>query len=233
MCGRFTLITLAQIPDVFPWIHLGEVDARPRYNIAPSQPILAVANDGRNTLDYMQWGLVPSWAKDPSIGSKMINARAETLAQKPAFRQALARRRCLIPADGFYEWKKRGKTKIPMLIRMKSHRPFMFAGLWEVWRDANGNKLPTCTVITTAPNELMKEIHDRMPAVLRPEVYEKWLSTEEKVPAELQSLLEPFPADAMEAIPVSTAVNSPRNDSPECIEAIETNDMQEEQGSLF
>src|SRR5438128_1258637 len=162
MCGRYTLIRLADFIDVFPWIHLPDQAMTPRYNIAPSQPILAVPNDGRNRMEEFQWGLVPAWAKDPSIGNKMINARAESLATKPAFRTAFRRRRCIIPADGFYEWRKEadGKTKTPMYVRMKSRKPFAFAGLWDVWRPPDGSELPTCTIITGEPNELLKSIHD-------------------------------------------------------------------------
>jgi putative SOS response-associated peptidase YedK len=137
MCGRYTLIKLADFINIFPWIHLPDELPPPRFNIAPTQPIAAVPNNGKDKVDYFHWGLIPSWAKDPSIGSRMINARAETLAEKPAFRNALKRRRCLIPADGFYEWKKLpdGKTKQPMYIRMRSGQPFAFAGLWEFWQD--------------------------------------------------------------------------------------------------
>src|SRR2546430_6638776 len=136
MCGRYTLIKLSDFTDMFPWIRPADHEPPARYNIAPTQPIAAVANDGKSKIEFFHWGLIPSWAKDPSIGSRMINARAETLATKPAFRAALKRRRCLIPASGFYEWQKLsdGKTKQPMYIRMKSHKPFAFAGLWEMWR---------------------------------------------------------------------------------------------------
>jgi putative SOS response-associated peptidase YedK len=222
MCGRYTLIRLAEFLDVFPWIGAPDQPARPRYNIAPSQPILAVANDGKNKLQMFQWGLVPSWAKDPSIGNKMINARAETLAAKPAYRAAFRRRRCAIPADGFYEWRKEpdGKTKTPMYIRRRDHQPFAFAGLWEIWHSDDGTELPTCTIITGPPNELMKSIHDRMPAILSPDAMKRWLDPKERPPEELISLLGIYPDDEMEANPVSRAVNNPRVDSPECVESI-------------
>jgi putative SOS response-associated peptidase YedK len=151
----------------------------------------------------------------------MINARAETLAAKPAFRKALERRRCLIPADGFFEWKRNpDKTKTPMYIRMKSHRPFAFAGLWERWHSPDGSVVPSCTVITGQPNALVRHIHDRMPVILKPEDYEKWLDPELKDSAVLEAMLKPYPAEEMEANPVSTRVNKPTEDSPECIESM-------------
>jgi putative SOS response-associated peptidase YedK len=222
MCGRYTLIKLADFLDVFPWIGPPDQPAPSRFNIAPSQPILAVPNDGKNKLEMFQWGLVPSWAKDPAIGNKMINARAESLATKPAYRAAFKRRRCIIPADGFYEWRKEpgGKTKTPIYIRRRDHKPFAFAGLWEVWRSDDGTELPTCTIITGEPNELVKPIHDRMPAILTPEAIRKWLDPHELPPEDLLKLLAPYPAQEMEAKPVSKTVNNARVDSPECIESM-------------
>ena len=222
MCGRYTLIKLADFLDVFPWIGPPDQPAPARYNIAPSQPILAVPNDGKNKLELFQWGLVPSWAKDPSIGNKMINARAESLATKPAYRSAFKRRRCVIPADGFYEWRKEsdGKTKTPMYIRRRDHKPFAFAGLWELWRSDDGTELPTCTIVTGEPNELVKPIHDRMPVILTAEAMRRWLEPAELPPEELMELRVPYPADQMQATPVGRAVNSPRNDSPDCIESM-------------
>ncbi|HSU66406.1 MAG TPA: SOS response-associated peptidase, partial [Tepidisphaeraceae bacterium] len=163
MCGRYTLFRLEQLLKNFPWLAIPP-GIGPRYNIAPTQPVLAVANDRPDRLDLFHWGLIPSWAKDPAIGNRMINARGETLAEKPAFRTALQRRRCLIPADGFYEWRRDadgGKT--PMYLRMKSGDPFMFAGLWESWHDPGRSELRSCTIITTTPNSLVESIHDRMP----------------------------------------------------------------------
>ncbi len=221
MCGRYTLIKLAEFTDVFPWVRPfpGAVQP-PRYNIAPSQPVAVVANDGRNTLDFFKWGLVPSWAKDISIGNRMINARAETLAEKPAFNKALIRRRCLIPADGFYEWK-RGpdpKVKTPMYIRMKNGKPFAFAGLWEIWQSVDGSELFTCTIITAKPNELVKTFHDRMAVILPPEKAKRWLSPDEEDADAMTQLLTPYPADEMEAYAVGRMVNSPKLDSERCIE---------------
>lgn len=222
MCGRYTLIKLADFINIFPWIHLPDEMPVERFNIAPTQPIAAVANNGKDKVEYFHWGLIPSWAKDPSIGNRMINARAETLAEKPAFRNALKRRRCLIPADGFYEWKKLsdGKTKQPMYIRMRSHQPFAFAGLWEVWQDksGSGSEIPSCTIITTTPNTLTGAIHDRMPAIVRPEDYRKWLAPGERPADELAAMLKPYPAEEMEAFPVSKLVNSPANESAKCID---------------
>ena len=159
MCGRYTLINLAALTQAFPWIVGEPPEQPPRYNIAPTQPVLVVANNHADRFEHFHWGLIPSWAKDPSIGNRMINARAETLAEKPAFRTALRRRRCLVPADGFYEWKKDagGKTKTPMWITMKSGGVFAFAGLWDAWHAPDGSVVPSCTLITTEPNELMSD----------------------------------------------------------------------------
>jgi putative SOS response-associated peptidase YedK len=220
------LIKLSDFTDMFPWIRMPEDDPEPppRYNIAPTQPIPVVTNvvskDGKNQVELFRWGLVPPWAKDVSIGNRMINARVESLADKGAFKHAFRRRRCLIPANGFYEWPMRadGKSKQAMYIRMKSHKPFAFAGLWEVWRDENGNELPSCTIITGAPNDLVKPLHDRMPAILREENYRKWLDPKERSPDELMPLLKPYPDEQMEAYPVGKLVNSPANESAECIE---------------
>lgn len=213
MCGRYTLIRLADFTDMFPWIRGPESDPGPRYNIAPTQSIAVVINDGRNQIDFYRWGLIPSWAKDESIGNRMINARAETLAEKPSFRTALKRRRCLIPASGFYEWKKDvgGKTKTPMYIRLKGGRPFAFAGLWESWHSPDGSEIRSCTIITGEPNQLIKGIHDRMAVVLRDEDCARWIDSKEHSPDDLLPMLTPYPADQMEAYPVSRAVNSPAN----------------------
>ena len=219
MCGRFTIIRLQDFLNIFPWIRAPDTPPPARYNVAPSQAVAVVPNQPDPKVDFFSWGLVPSWAKDKAIGNKTINARAETLAAKPMFRAAFRRRRCLVPADGFYEWKKHadGKTKTPMYIRLKDGRPFAFAGLWEVWHDPGGSAFPSFTIITTTPNELMKEIHDRMPVIIRPEDYRTWLDPAERDAAELEPLLTPYPAEEMEASPVSRLVNNPRNESPECI----------------
>ncbi|MEA3441083.1 MAG: SOS response-associated peptidase [Chloroflexota bacterium] len=222
MCGRFTLTVDAhQIREAFPWITVPE-QVQPRYNIAPSQPVAVIPNDSKNQLDFFVWGLVPFWAKDPSIGSRMINARAETVDQKPSFKSAFKYRRCLILADGFYEWMKEpGKrTKTPMYIRMKNDEPFAFAGLWDTWHAADGSDLYTCNIITTQPNELLKDIHNRMPVILPEESYPLWLEPDQVDTNELKPLLVPFRASGMEAHAVSTYVNMPANDSPTCIQPL-------------
>jgi len=221
MCGRFTLAAdPSELTDEFQGIQF-PADFAPRYNIAPSQPVLAIRNDGSHKADFLAWGLVPSWAKDASIGSRLINARGETLAEKPAFRGAYKYKRCLIPADGFYEWRAGGpkKTKTPYVIRMKSSRPFAFAGLWDEWHSPDGSVLCSCTIITTNPNDLMAPIHNRMPVILRHQDYDQWLDRSPRAAEGLNSLLRPFPAELLDAYPVSTLVNSPANDSPECIRA--------------
>jgi putative SOS response-associated peptidase YedK len=226
MCGRYTLIRLNDILERFPWMERAPDTLVPRYNVAPTQPLLAIANDHPDRFDQLTWGLVPFWAKDPSIGNKMINARAETLAEKPPFRNLLKRRRCLVIADGFYEWKPdpgggRKGAKTPIYVRMKDGKPFAFAGLWDTWRGPDGSKMRTCTIITTAPNELMREIHDRMPVIVPPEKYQQWLDPNEREAGELEEMLKPYPAREMEIHPVSTLVNSPKNELPECVEPVE------------
>ncbi|MGH7369454.1 MAG: SOS response-associated peptidase, partial [Candidatus Methylomirabilaceae bacterium] len=192
----------------------------PRYNIAPTQTVIVVNDDGTRHLMQMQWGLIPSWAKDPTIGTRMINARGETVATKPAFRAALRRRRCLIPADGFYEWQPVGRRKQPVYITLKTREPFSFAGLWEIWTSREGKELKTCTIITTEANELLKPIHDRMPVILTKEAESVWLGPTIQDPAILLPLLTPYPAQEMEVHPVSTRVNNPTHDSPECIQPL-------------
>jgi putative SOS response-associated peptidase YedK len=224
MCGRYTLVNLAQLVDLFPWITEPPVEIAPRYNIAPTQPILAIPNDRPDQYDHFFWGLVPSWAKDPTIGSKMINARCETLAEKNAFKNAYRRRRCLIPADGFYEWKLNpdGKSKQPMYVRLKSRRPFALAGLWENWQDAKGNELRSATIITTRPNALTKTLHDRMPVILAETDFKRWLdSSDHADPCDQDDLLVPYPAEEMEMYPVSRQVNSPRNEGAALIAPVE------------
>ena len=222
MCGRFTLtVDPAQLREALPGFSVPE-EIKPRYNIAPSQPVAVVPNDGRNQLDFFVWGLIPSWAKDPSIGNRMINARGETLAEKPSFRAAYRRRRCLVLADGFYEWRKEpgSKAKTPMYVQMESKEPFGLAGLWEIWYSPDGSEIRSCTIITTQPNGLLEKIHNRMPVILPKEAYPLWLAQEEKEPTELNALLRPFPAEEMIAYSVSRMVNSPANDVPECIEPV-------------
>lgn len=224
MCGRFTLaVDPAELQDAFPWVSIpGSQHLTPRYNVAPTQPVAVVANDGRNTLDFFLWGLIPSWAKDPEIGSRMINARAETLAEKPSFRAAFRRRRCLILADGFYEWKlsPEGKSKIPMRITLVTGKPFALAGLWELWNAPDGSRINSCTIITTEPNSLMAHIHNRMPVILPETDYGQWLDPAEQRPKTLQPLLRPYDPALMKAYPVSRLVNKPDNDTPACIQPV-------------
>jgi putative SOS response-associated peptidase YedK len=223
MCGRFTLTAdPQQIQIAFPGLTIPTQTINPRYNIAPTQPIAVIPNDGKNRLDYYVWGLIPSWAKDPSVGSRMINARAETLAEKPSFRNAFRRRRCLILADGFYEWQQQPgkKTKQPMYIRLKNEGVFAFGGLWEIWNSPDGSTILSATIITTEPNELVRPIHNRMPLILPEAHYDLWLDPEERKPEDLQPALRPFPSDEMAAYPVSTQVNSPAYDEPALIEPV-------------
>jgi putative SOS response-associated peptidase YedK len=192
----------------------------PRYNIAPTQTVIVVSDDGTRNLTQMQWGLIPAWAKDPAIGNRMINARAETVATKPAFRAALRKRRCLIPADGFYGWQPIGRRKQPVYIAMKSREPFSFAGLWESWTAPDGEEIKSCTIITTEANELLKPIHDRMPVILAKDAEAIWLDPTIQEPERLLSLLKPYPSVEMEVYPVSPKVNSPANDGPGCIQPL-------------
>ncbi len=220
MCGRFTLTAdPADLKEVFDWVTFPDQSFAPRYNIAPTQPIAVVTNSGDNKLDFFTWGLVPFWAKDPSIGSRMINARSETLAEKPSFKSAFKRRRCLILADGFYEWQNLPgeKSKVPMFIHMKDSKPFAFAGLWEDWHSPDGSQILSATIITTNPNELIAPIHNRMPAILPENAYREWLAPGEGDPQNLGLLLKPFDAQKMETYPVSRMVNSPQIDQPSLI----------------
>jgi putative SOS response-associated peptidase YedK len=219
MCGRFTLtLDPSQVQDAFEGFTFPDQFA-PRFNIAPTQPILAIPNDGKNAADFFLWGLIPSWAKDPSIANKLINARGETIAEKPSFRGSFKYKRCLIITDGFYEWKATPgeKTKTPYYIHMKDRKPFAFAGLWDEWNSPDGGALRTCTITTTTPNELMSTLHNRMPVILNQKDYADWLDTAPRTPDSLLGLIKPFPADNMSAYPVSTMVNTPNNDRAELV----------------
>jgi len=219
MCGRYTLtVDFAELKSAFKDYALPARFA-PRYNIAPTQPVLAIPNDGKKTADFFVWGLIPSWAKDPVMGQRLINARGETLAEKPSFRGGYKYKRCLILADGFYEWKSQPgtKTKIPHFIHLKTGRPFAFAGLWDEWHSSDGSLIRSCTIITTTPNKLMAGIHDRMPVILQAKDYNDWLDTAPRTPDTLNHLIKAFPADQMEAYPVSALVNTPKNDRAELI----------------
>ena len=222
MCGRFTLTSdLDRLTEHFAF-RATNLSYTPRYNIAPSQPVLTLIDAQERRAGFLRWGLVPSWAKDPSIGDRMINARAETVAEKPSFRRALQKRRCLVLTDGFYEWRKEGKKKTPLFIALKSQEPFGFAGLWETWKSSTGEVMHSCTIITTTPNTLMESIHNRMPVILPRAAEEAWLDRTIEDPQSLLRLLAPYPAEEMVAYPVSQLVNSPRNDTPACIEPVDS-----------
>jgi putative SOS response-associated peptidase YedK len=216
MCGRFSRASGREaLSDEFPGVQLGESEFRPRYNIAPSQTVEAIIRDeGAQRLAPMRWGFTPSFVKDPTVAP--INARAETVAASPMFRQAFRRGRCLVVADGFYEWRKDGRGKTPHFIHLRSGRPFGFAGIWSSAPAAVGTTLPTCAIITCAPNELLARIHNRMPVILSAAARDRWLDPRVEE-AELLGLLIPLPSEAMEAYAVSRVVNSPRNDVPECV----------------
>ncbi|MBU8898407.1 SOS response-associated peptidase [Corallococcus sp. H22C18031201] len=219
MCGRVTVQTSPQqLVEELGLLGVRASLERPRYNLSPTQQMPVVPNDGARLLDAFRWGLIPSWAKDASIGNKLINARAETVAEKPSFRSALKRRRCLVLVDGWYEWKQTTKPKTPFLFRRKDGKPIALAGLWEEWTAPDtGEVLRTCTVITTGPNALMAPIHDRMPVILAPEARDLWLRPEPQESATLLPLLVPAAGDALEAYEVARVVNSPANDVPECV----------------
>ncbi len=222
MCGRFV-----QYSD--PEVYAAEFDldtlceATPRYNVAPTQAVLAVrlSGEGRRELIPLRWGLVPSWSKGPDNRYSMINARAETVATKPAYRNAFKHRRCLIPAEGFYEWKAEQSGKAPYLIRREDRAPFAMAGLWERWHDAGDNALETCTIIVTEANTLVRSIHDRMPVILPPADFAAWLDPENKYLDALSAMLKPIGPARWTMHPVSRKVNSPRNDGPELVEVRE------------
>lgn len=225
MCGRFALISSTEaVADQFE-IKSENIailpPAVPRYNVAPTQPVLGIRlnDDGKRELTFFQWGLIPSWSKDTKIGSKLINARSETVAEKPSFRAAYKRRRCVIPVDGFYEWQKTDNGKQPMFIHGADKKLLPFAGLWEMWRSPEGDSIQTCTILTTKPNEMMAQIHNRMPLILEAEDVQMWLDPGDD-PSDAMHLFRPYPAHKMAAYPVSTTVNNPRNESAACIEPI-------------
>jgi putative SOS response-associated peptidase YedK len=216
MCGRFVLTASTEaIQQTFDLDTLPN-GMLPRYNIAPTQPVAVVTDAHPRQLTFQRWGLIPSWAKDPAIGNTLINARSETIEEKPAFRTAFKRRRCLIPADGFYEWQKRGKDKAPIFIHLKGHDLFAFAGLWEVWHSPDGSEVQTCTILTSEPNPLISQLHHRMAVILPREDYAVWLD-KDTPPDVLKALLRPYDENQMAYYEVSKIVNSPYNDSAECI----------------
>lgn len=219
MCGRYTLTR--KEGEIAEHVAVQEsLRFEPRYNIAPTQTVPVVVSDGDRTLRNLRWGLIPFWSKDISIGARMINARSETLSEKPSFRKLFEGRRCLVPADGFYEWVKTGGGKAPVRIRLATKGLFCFAGLWDSWRSPDGSELQSFTVITTTANELLRPVHDRMPVILKEKDFDLWLNPTERRKEALQPLLRSFQSEEMEYYPVSTLVNSPRNDDPKCIEPL-------------
>jgi putative SOS response-associated peptidase YedK len=217
MCGRYLLISpveaMRRLFDVGGFLNLP-----PRYNIAPTQeaPVVRLERDGGRELVPLRWGLIPSWVKDPSIGNRLINARGDTVADKPAFRTAFQQRRCLVPADGFYEWQARPDGKQPYRIGLADDGLFAFAGLWEWWKSPEGESLETYTIITTDANDLLRPIHGRMPVIIDEGDHARWLDPK-TAPADAKALLKPFPSERMRAVPVSRRVNNVRNDDPDCI----------------
>lgn len=224
MCGRFTLtLEGSMIADWFDF-EPGQLELIPRYHIAPTQEVLTVTNNGeRNQPHLMRWGLIPHWAKDAKIGNRMINARAETVAERNAFKYAFRDRRCLIPADSFFEWQKAGSQTRPLRIMLKSEEPFAFAGIWESWQDrSNPDQEPvfSCSIITTVPNRLIESIHNRMPVILPRELEQAWIDPKKTDAGSLREMLLPYDPALMKAYEVSTLVNSPRNYGPEVIEPV-------------
>ncbi len=219
MCGRFVLFsTVSALESEFA-IAQTTLDLQPSYNIAPGQDVAAVVSGGDgNELVTFRWGLIPFWSKDPRMGSRMINARGETVAEKPSFRTPFKRQRCLIAADGFYAWRKEGKGKIPVYVFLKSRRPFGIAGLFDSWRSHGGEEIRTCTIITTEANDLLRPVHDRMPVIIPKKSRDLWLDPASGGERYLTELLGPYPSELMEYHDVSRFVNSPRNNSPQCIQ---------------
>lgn len=222
MCGRFVFDIPSEILlETFGLMDLPDVLAR--YNVTPTQqvPVVRKSADGLNRLDYLQWGLIPSWAKEKSIGVKLINARSETVTEKPAFRQAVKFRRCLIPASGFYEWKQEGKLKLPYYLQIKGNAPMGFAGLWESWKGPEGETVESCTILTTAANPLVGLVHERMPVILHPGEYGIWLDRNITDASGLTHLFQPYPADLTKVRRVSPLVNSPKNDFAQLLDPVE------------
>lgn len=217
MCGRLSLFTPRWLLESR---FAAEFDAPydPRYNVAPSESLAAIRNDAPETITSLTWGLIPHWADDPSIGNRLINARAETLADKPSFRDAYDERRCVILADGFYEWREDGGVKQPYRIAREDDEPFAFAGLWERW-ERSGDARETATIVTTEPNDVVRPLHDRMAAILPPGEERRWLDADDE--GERASLLKPYQGDDLRAYPISTRVNDPSNDGPSIIEEVE------------
>jgi putative SOS response-associated peptidase YedK len=234
MCGRYRLSRSKHIIEEHFDSVSGEEDWSPRYNIAPTQPVPIVRQNPKERVRQMslvRWGLIPSWAKDMSGSAMMINARSETATTKPAFRDALSNRRCLVPADAFYEWRKTGKTKLPYCFEVNDGELFAFAGLWDRWKDPNGTWLRSCSILTTTPNVVTSAVHDRMPVILDPDCYDLWLDPGMHDARVVSDLLKPYNARLMRSYPVSTRVNQANNDDPECALPVESETSP--QGQLF
>lgn len=229
MCGRYRLSRRKQVVEEYFDCGSDESDWNPRYNIAPTQPIPVIRQHPKEPIrliSTMRWGLIPSWAKDQSGAAMMINARSETAATKPAFRDALKSRRCLIPADGFYEWMQMGKAKQPYCFEVNEGELFAFAGIWDRWKDASGNWVKTCSILTTTPNALTAAVHDRMPVILDPDGYDLWLDPGMRDVTVASELLKPYDARAMRSFPVSPRINHVVNDDPECSARAELAEIQ-------
>ena len=223
MCGRYRLSRHAEVL-AFYYAEYEGLDWEARFNIAPTQNVPVIRQDNGapiRTASLMRCGLVPHWANDPTVGARMINARAETVAEKPAFQESLERRRCLVPADGFYEWQRNTRSKQPYCFEVGQREPFAFAGLWDRWRAPDGTTVETCTILTTTANPLLSDVHDRMPVILSPDDYDLWLDPGFRKVAGLKEFLKPFEADRMRRYPVSDRVNSVTNDDPACSEPTE------------
>jgi len=222
MCGRYIIkAPVSQLATLFDLIDGPKLS--PLYNVSPTQSVPAIrlnTEKKARELTMLKWGLIPGWAKDHAISYRMSNARSDTVAQKPSFRSAFKRRRCLMVADGFYEWQKTNGKKQPYFIGLKDEAPFAFAGLWEHWQDPEGEPVESCTIITTDANDLVKEIHNRMPVILKPKDYDLWLDPEMQDVEKLQKLLVPYAPKEMKAYPVSLMVNNPTNDNPKCVEPL-------------
>ena len=229
MCGRYRLSRRKQLVEDYFDCGSDIPDWAPRYNIAPTQPVPVIRQHPKEPvreLSLMRWGLIPSWAKDPSGAARMINARSETVSTKPAFCDAMKSRRCLIPADGFYEWVRTGKAKQPYLFEVNEGELFAFAGLWDRWGNAMGNPIETCSILTTTPNAVTAPVHDRMPVILDPDNYELWLDPGMRKVAAVSDLLKPFDARLMRCYPVSTRINSVVNDDEEGSRPVELSEVQ-------
>jgi len=229
MCGRYRLSRRKQIIEEHFDSVSGEEDWSPRYNIAPTQTVAVIRQNPKEPvreLSLMRWGLIPSWAKDPSVAAGMINARSESASTKPAFRDALKSRRCLIPADAFYEWMRTGKTKQPYCFEVNEGELFVFAGLWDGWEDPSGQWVKSCSILTTTPNALTAAVHDRMPVIIDPDSYDAWLDPGMNDVSAASELLKPYDARLMRCYPVSTRVNSAANDDEECSAPVELLEIQ-------